>query len=120
MSGKAHLLVTLVTLSSWLAILQLVRVRQLRAKYALLWMSVGTVMVILAASPQLLDRVSLWLGISYGPATLFLAANILLLLLALHFSWELSRLEERTRSLAEEMAILTARRGGDLPAGGHR
>lgn len=106
MSFKAHLLVTLVTLSTWLFVVRLVRIRRLRAKYALLWMTVGTVMVVLAASPRLLDRVSLLVGISNGPTTLFLAANLLLLLIAVHFSWELSRLEERTRALAEEVAIL--------------
>lgn len=108
MSLKAHLLVTLITLSSWLFIARMVRVRQLRAKYALLWLSIGTIMVVLAASPSVLDEVSAWLGVSYPPATLFLAANALLFLISIHFSWELSRMEERARRLAEEFAIFRA------------
>jgi hypothetical protein len=48
-----------------------------------------------------------------------LLAFSFLLLLVLHFSWELSRLEDRTRALAEEHALLRqefeARRGSDLP-----
>lgn len=110
MNTRAHFLVTILTASSWLFIFRLVRVRQLRVKYSLLWLSVGTVMIVLAASPGLLERVSAWVGIVYAPATLFLAANILLLMTSVHFSWELSRLEERTRLLAEELAILTADR----------
>jgi hypothetical protein len=48
------------------------------------------------------------MGISYGPTTFFLGAITLLLLVVVHFSWELSRLEERTRLLAEELALLRA------------
>jgi hypothetical protein len=111
-SAKAHLVVALLTALNLLFVLRLVRRRQLRAKYSILWLSVGGIMVLLAASPQLLDMASLWLGISYGPATLFLVAIFLLLLIVTHFSWELSRLEERTRRLAEELALTNA----DLPS----
>ena len=45
-------------------------------------------------------------GISYPPATFMLLALSFLLILVLHFSWELSRLEDRTRALAEEHALL--------------
>lgn len=105
MSLRAHFFSALVTISSLLFILRLVRKKQLRAKYALLWLSVGGMLVVLAISPHLLDQVSLWLGISYGPTTLFMASITFLLLIVVHFSWELSRLEERTRTLAEELAI---------------
>jgi len=107
-STKGHIFVLLVTLSSLLFILRMVRRRQLRAKYSLLWLLSGLVLVPLAASPQLLDRVSIWLGVTYGPATFFLGAITLLFLVVIHFSWELSRLEERTRVLAEELAVLRA------------
>lgn len=108
MSAKAHVLVSIVTVFVLVLIVRFVRRRELRAKYAFLWLSVGLTMVVLAISPALLNRVSLALGIFYPPTTLFLAAIILLLLVAVHVSWELSRLEERTRTLAEELAILRA------------
>jgi hypothetical protein len=104
-SGKAHIAVLLVTLMSVGFILQLVRTRKLRAKYSILWLSIGVVLIGLSAWPDLLDRVSDWLGISYGPATFLLGAITLLFLIVIHFSFELSRLEERTRSLAEELAL---------------
>jgi hypothetical protein len=105
MSSKAHLVVLLVTLGALSFIVFLLRRRQLRAKYALLWAFLGAVLVVFAAVPRLLDKVSLWLGIGYGPATFFLGAIALLFLVVIHFSWELSRLEDRTRRLAEELAL---------------
>ena len=106
MSGRAHFFVAVVTAASLVFIIRLVRSRQLRAKYSILWISVGLSLFVLAASPSLLDRVSVWIGVAYPPTTLFIVAITLLLLIVVHFSWELSRLEERTRTLAEELAIL--------------
>jgi hypothetical protein len=123
MSSRGHILVMLVTVASVLFMLRLVRRNQMRAKYSLLWLSAGFVLVLLAALPGLLDRVSVWLGITYGPATFFMGATTLLFLVAIHFSWELSRLEERTRVLAEELAVYRAEAddaGGDTPATGAR
>lgn len=108
MSSRGHLLVLLVTLSSVLFIVRLLRRHHLPARYALLWLSVGAILIFLAAFPGVLDAVSVWMGISYGPTTFFMGAITLLLLVVVHFSWELSRLEERTRLLAEELALLRA------------
>jgi hypothetical protein len=108
LSSRGHLLVLLVTLSSVLFIVRLLRRQHLPARYALLWLSVGTVLIFLAAFPGVLDTVSGWIGVSYGPTTFFLGAITVLLLVVVHFSSVLSRLEDRTRVLAEELAILRA------------
>ena len=115
MSTRAHLLVLF--LSAWNIgfVLRLVRRGQLRAKYAILWLSIGVLLLPLAASPKLLDRFARIVGIAYGPAALFLAALSLLFLIVVHFSWELSRLEERTRWLAEELALLQSKVDDRLP-----
>ena len=65
-------------------------------------------MVGFAIYPDVLVPVSDVLGISYEPAILFLAAIGFLFIVIVHFSYELSRLEDRTRTLAEELALLRA------------
>lgn len=92
--------------------IELVRRRQLREKYALLWMSVGVGGIILGLGRTLVDRLARALGVSYGPSFVFLGAILFLLLVCMHLSWEVSRLEERTRILAEEMALLRGDEGG--------
>lgn len=108
MSRGAHIVLLILTLTSVAFILRLVRRGQLRAKYSMLWLSAGAVLVVEAASPAILDTVSGWLGVAYAPSTFFMGAIALLFLVVIHFSWELSRLEERTRILAEEIAMLRA------------
>lgn len=106
MTPKAHLLVLTITFGIIVFVLRLVRKGQLRAKYSILWLSVGSLLILLAASPLMLDVVARAVGIDYPPAAFFLTALCFLLLVVVHFSWELSRLEERTRRLAEELALL--------------
>ena len=108
MSTGGHLLILGLTFFSLLFIIRMVRHNQLPSRYALLWLSIGGVIVVLATFPGLLDRVSSWLGIAYAPGTFFLGAITLLFLIVVHFSWELARLDARTRLLAEEMAVLRA------------
>lgn len=110
MGPRAHIVLAIITIATWIFIARLLRRGQLRAKYSILWLSIGSVMVVLSVSPQILDRVSDWIGIDYAPATLFLGAIVLLLLIVAHLSWELSRLEDRTRTLAEEVALLNLSR----------
>lgn len=108
MSTGGHLLIIVLTLVSLLFIVRMVRRNQLPSRYALLWLSIGVVIAVLATFPTVLDRASSWLGIAYAPGTFFLGAITLLLLIVVHFSWELSRLDAKTRLLAEELAVLRA------------
>jgi hypothetical protein len=87
-------------------IIELLRRRQLREKYALLWLGVAIVVLPLAAFPRLLDRVAGLLGVASGVSLVLFLGVVFLLLVAVHLSWEVSRLEEETRILAEEIALL--------------
>lgn len=89
-----------------LAMLELVRRRQLREKYALLWLTVGIGGVILSFTRGLMDRLARTVGVAYGPTVLFVLAILFLLLVCVHLSLQVSRLEERTTLLAAELALL--------------
>lgn len=89
-----------------LGVFNLLRSRRMREKYALLWMLVGLAIIILAALPSLLQVLAHALGFQIPSNFLFLLAIMLLLGVALHLSLEVSRLEDETRVLAEDIAIL--------------
>lgn len=86
--------------------IELVRRRQLGEKYALLWLCVGVGGIFIGLGRTLVDRVAHALGITYGPSAVFLGAILFLLLVCMHLSWEVSRLEKRTRILAEELTLM--------------
>ncbi len=113
---RLHVVVSVIGIVSMLAILRLVRRRQLRAKYSFLWLAVGVAFVVLGLSPGLLDWAAKKAGVAYAPDLLFLVGTLFLVLVVMHLSWELSRLEDRTKTLAEEIALLrTEVREGSPP-----
>ena len=91
-------------------ILELIRRRQLREKYVVLWFVLGAAMLNLAAFPELLTAAAERLGVIEPANLLFLVSVLVLFLVVVHLSWELSRLERKTRRLAEEVAILELER----------
>lgn len=109
MSTRTHILVVLVALGGLGFIARLLRRRRLSAKYAILWLGLGSVGLAVAIFPGLVDQVSDWIGIPYGGTTAFLGAITVLVLVCVHYSWELSRLEDRSRALAQEVALLRQR-----------
>lgn len=90
-------------------IYELLRRRQLREKYAVLWMIVGVLVIPFAFFPHLLDHLAKSVGVASGVSLVLFLAVIFLLLVCVHLSWEASRLEEETRCLAEEIALINTR-----------
>lgn len=87
-------------------IFELLRRRQLSEKYAVLWLVVGVLLLALTVFPGVLYGVSHSLGIGLPTNLLFFVGIVFLVCVCLHLSWELSRLENETRKLAEDVAIL--------------
>ncbi len=109
MSTRAHIALAILAALAIVGIVRLVRRRHLKAKYSLLWLSLGGFMVIIAAVPGLLDWTANRLGIYYQPTLLILLGLALLVLIVVHFSYELTRMENRIRTLAEDSALLRHR-----------
>ncbi len=106
MTPRARVLALVITFVCLLLIARQVRRRQMRATYLVVWTSLCVAVIPFIAIPGAIDQVSSWIGIYYPPATAFLLAIIVLFLISIHFSRQLTRLEERTRILAEELALL--------------
>ena len=105
MSG-VHAIAIVAAVATIAVIIELSRRRQLREKYALVWLAVGIVMGVFAASPGLFNDLAHSLGVHDPPNLLTVVASLFLLVVCVQFSWELGRQEDRVRLLAEEIALL--------------
>lgn len=99
-----------------LTLFEMMRRHRLREKYALIWALVAIAVITVALFPVLLYRVSEAVGLAVPANLLFFSAAIVILVLTLQHSSELSRLEERTRTLAEEIALLRLDLDGSAPS----
>lgn len=89
-----------------LAIVELLRRRQLSEKYAVLWLVVGVLLLIFTAFSGLTTWLARGLGVAVPSNLMFFVGIVFLVGVVLHLSWEVSRLENETRKLAEDQAIL--------------
>jgi hypothetical protein len=90
-----------------LVVLELVRGRRLKERYALLWLATGVVLLVLSAWRDGLNTVAGWLGVTgYPPAVLFAVATLFVLLVLLHYSTVISKLTDENVELAQRIALL--------------
>ncbi|MGN6129990.1 MAG: DUF2304 domain-containing protein [Nocardioidaceae bacterium] len=94
---------SLVTLA---VVLDMLRRQRLREKYAVLWVAVALGVLVVAIFPGVLYGAAELVGVEVPAHLLFFATALLLLVVSVQHSYELGRLEERSRTLAEEVALL--------------
>lgn len=87
-------------------VFSLLRRGVLREKYAVLWLLVSGTALFLALFPPALYWVTGVIGVATPANLLFFVTVVLLVLVSVQLSYELSRHEARIRRLAEEVALL--------------
>ena len=101
-----------------LVVLELVRGRRLKERYALLWLATGAVLLVLSLWRGGLNTIAKWLGVtSYPPAVLFAVATLFILLVLLHYSTVISKLTDDNVDLAQRIALLEERVSRAPPRG---
>lgn len=95
------------------AMVFLLRTRRIREKYAAIWLLVALAVVVLGVFPELAFWLSHLLGVQTPVNLVFAGGLVVLGAVCLQLSSEVSNLEEETRTLAEEIALLRA----DVEAG---
>ena len=101
-----------------LVVFELIRSRRLRERYALLWLATGLVLLVLSAWRGGLNTIAGWVGVTgYPPAVLFAVGILFILLVLLHYSTVISKLADQNVILAQRLALLEERQGGDMVSG---
>ncbi len=99
-----------------LVVLELIRGRRLKERYALLWLATGFVLLVLSAWRDGLNTIAGWLGVTSTPvAVLFAVATLFILLVLLHYSTVISKLTDENVELAQRVALLEERVGRLAP-----
>lgn len=84
----------------------LLRSRRIREKYAAIWIALAIAVVILGIFPGLAFWLADLVGVEAPVNLLFALAFVVLLSVCIQLSSEVSHLEEDTRTVVEELALL--------------
>ncbi|TML71737.1 MAG: DUF2304 domain-containing protein [Actinobacteria bacterium] len=110
---RASIVGVIASLVLLVIVLELVRGRRLKERYALLWLATG----VLSAWRGALNTIAGWVGVeTYPPAVLFAVATLFILLVLLHYSTVLSSLTDENVELAQRVALLEERVGRPSPS----
>jgi hypothetical protein len=89
-------------------VIEMVRRRYLRGRYAVVWVVLGVGAAVLALFPGLLAVAAEATGVTVPLNLLLFLGSLAMLIMLMQLSSESGRLRERTRVLAEEIALLRA------------
>jgi cell division protein FtsW (lipid II flippase) len=104
---KVSIVAALASLVLLLVVLELIRSRRLRERYALLWLLTGLVLLVLSLWRGGLNTIAGWVGVeTYPPAVLFAIASLFILAVLLHYSTVISKLTDQNVILAQRVALL--------------
>ena len=101
-----NILAAIAALITFIFVIDLLRRGVLREKYAVLWLFFSGAALLLAIFPAVLVWLTGVLGVAEPVNLLFFVTIVLLVLVSIQLSYELSRHEARIRRLAEEVALL--------------
>jgi hypothetical protein len=109
MSIRLNLVAIIGSIILLLIILELVRRKYLRERYALIWIVTGSLFFLLSIRVQFLYRISSFLGFTVPSNTLFFFGILFLLSIVLGLSVITSRLTEKNKVLTQEVVLLKKR-----------
>jgi hypothetical protein len=109
MSIRLNLVAIIGSIILLLIILELVRRKYLRERYALIWIVTGSLFLLLSIRVQFLYGISSFLGFIVPSNTLFFFGILFLLSIVLGLSVITSRLTEKNKILTQEVVLLKKR-----------
>jgi len=109
MLSVSHIVSAAVAALILIIVIERLRRGQLRERHALWWVLLGVIGLAVTLFPGLLDRLATLLGVGIPINLAFFGAIVVLFFVNVQHAKELTRLEERVRTLAEQTALLDDR-----------
>ena len=104
----SYVLPMLFVIATITTMIVLMRRRVMKERFTVWWAVLSLGVVVFVVFPPLLPFIAEHLGFQTPSNFVFFVASLMLLLMSVQFSVEISQLEEKTRTLAEQLGILRA------------
>jgi len=101
-----EIVASICSLCFMLFIIESIRKQLIKEAYSLIWVFMGTILIVLSLAPSVLKFVSDIIGIAYPPYTLSLVLITAILLILVQYSIVISKQTERIKELTQELSLL--------------
>lgn len=106
MNIRIQILIVVITLLAMFYVINKIRNKVIELKYSLVWLALGTGIIIFTCFPKLTTWLAHVLGISQPMNMLFFAGFCFMLPIIFSLSVSVSRLSNKVKRLTQEMALL--------------
>ena len=106
MNIRIQILIVVITLLAMFYVINKIRNKGIELKYSLVWLALGTGIIIFTCFPKLTTWLAHVLGISQPMNMLFFAGFCFMLPIMFSLSVSVSRLSNKVKRLTQEMALL--------------
>lgn len=106
MNIRIQILIVVITLLAMFYVINKIRNKGIELKYSLVWLALGTGIIIFTCFPKLTTWLAHVLGISQPMNMLFFAGFCFMLPILFSLSVSVSRLSNKVKRLTQEMALL--------------
>lgn len=106
MSFRLQVVLFFIIILGMIYIINLVKKKCMNLRYALIWIIVSICILVLTAFPEILDIISEILGIASPVNMLFFFGFCFSIIIIFSLSIALSRLSEKVKTMAQEIAIM--------------
>ncbi|KGK91577.1 glycosyl transferase family 2 [Desulfosporosinus sp. HMP52] len=104
--SRVQLVVLITSLIVTGFIVEQVRRRRLAVEYSLIWIIAGMGMIVLSLWKDGIEYIADLMGIYYAPSAIFVIFGVMIFVLCVHFSLEISKLSSNNRVLVQRIALL--------------
>ncbi|WP_010269986.1 DUF2304 domain-containing protein [Paenibacillus senegalensis] len=103
-----HVLSTICSAALTISVVELIRRQRIAEKYSLLWLVMGAVMIVCSAYPRVLEDAARLLEIYEATSVLIIIGFVMAMVMILHLTIVISRLQRQQTRLIQELALLKA------------
>ncbi|TFB74335.1 DUF2304 domain-containing protein [Cryobacterium glaciale] len=109
MTATSYILGIAAALLTLAVVIEMLRRRRLRERHATWWLIAGTLALIVGVFPKTLEWAADVAGVAIPINLVFFVSVVILFLVCIQHSSELTKLDDQTRTLAEQTALLELR-----------
>lgn len=102
-------LVIIAALAVFALVVSYVRRWRLKEEYSILWLVLGSAMVLASFFPGVVDRIAFRLGVVQGTSLVFFVGLTIVALMLFQYAVEITRLSNQNKTLNQDLSILRAR-----------
>lgn len=106
MPFRQQVFALLICVLVFVVVIDLVRRRQLREEFSVLWLITSVAMFVLVLKYDWLLAFTLWIDAALPTTVLFIGALVFLSLVAVQFSIKISQLADQVKALSQDNALL--------------